>query len=243
MKRLKIIKNIELRKNNSIITINLNEKIKNSKEKKRDLEKIYRYYFSKNKIKEKLIYQKISLMKKNLNKKHNEEKTNFRIDFYRKYPSESNYNNELSNFLKEINKNKYKVDNVTNEDKNYNDIKNEFLNKKHEEYIQKMGLEYEKELNKLNEKFKQENDEQKSIIRRLILNHKISEMEKQDVKKNTIYNRKNNKNEYFNLSQDNIQSYFYKNNNQKDNKDNNNKLCSKIFKFGGIGSPYKTILI
>ena len=243
MKRLKIIKNIELRKNNSIITINLNEKIKNSKEKKRDLEKIYRYYFSKNKIKEKLIYQKISLMKKNLNKKHNEEKTNFRIDFYRKYPSESNYNNELSNFLKEINKNKYKVDNVKNEDKNYNDIKNEFLNKKHEEYIQKMGLEYEKELNKLNEKFKQENDEQKSIIRRLILNHKISEMEKQDVKKNTIYNRKNNKNEYFNLSQDNIQSYFYKNNNQKDNKDNNNKLCSKIFKFGGIGSPYKTILI
>jgi len=243
MKRLKIIKNIELRKNNSLFTINLNEKIKNSKEKKRDLEKIYRYYFSKNKIKEKLIYQKISLMKKNLNKKHIEEKTNFGIDFYRKYPSESNYNNELSNFLKEINKNKYKVDNVVNEGKNYDDMKNEFLNKKHEEYIQKMGLEYEKELNKLNEKFKQENDEQKIIIRKIILNHKISEMEKQNDKRNSIYNRKNNKNEYFNLSQDNIQSYFYKNNNQKNKKDNNNKLCSKIFKFGGIGSPYKTILI
>ena len=205
------------------------------------MQKIYRYYFSKNKIEEKLMQQQITKMKKELNKKQDEEKNNFKNDFFRKYPSETNYTNEINNFIKEINK--YKNENNINEAKKYEKMKDEFLNKKHDEYIQKMGDEYELALEKLKEKFKKENREQKVKIRKIILNKKIGEMEKEEDKNinSMIYNRRYIGNGRFNnLSQDNIYSY-YNNFQFKDNE--KNRLSSKIFKFGGRGNPYKTIII
>ena len=239
MRRLKIIKNIELGKNYSIGAVNLKQKIKNCKDIKREIQKLYRYYFSKNKIEEKLMQQQISKMKKDLNKKQDEEKNNFKNNFFRKYPSENNYTNEINNFIKEINK--YKKENNINEAKKYEKMKNEFLNKKHDEYIQKMGDEYELALIKLKEKFKKEKREQKIKIRKIILNRKIGEMEKEEDKNiNSMYNRRYFVNGGFNLSQDNIYSY-YNNFQFKDNE--KNRLSSKIFKFGGRGNPYKTIII
>ena len=94
---------------------------------------------------------------------------------------------------------------------------------------------------KLKEKFKKENHEQKLTIRKLILNHKIGEIEKENENENNKYNAYNRSNFYngkFNLSQDNIYSLYDFNNGF-----NKNKLCSKIFKFGGKGNPYKTIII
>ena len=243
MKRLKIIKDIELRKNISINNISLKERIKSLNKKKRNLQKIYNYYFSKNKIEEKLMNQQISLMKKELDKKQKEEKNNFRDEFFKKYPSENNYNNEISNYIKEINK--YKKENNINEAKKYEEMKENFLNKKHEEYIAKMGVEYENELVKLKEKFRKENDEQKIKIRKIILNRKIGEIEKQNDRNiNSIRYNKRYYNGGFNLSQDNIYSFYC---NNKDNaflnNNSKNRLCSKVFKFGGSKKPYETIII
>ena len=208
------------------------------------MQKIYRYYFSKNKIEEKLLNQQISKMKKELNKKQDEEKTNFKNDFFRKYPSENNYINEINNFEKEINK--YKKENNINEAKKCEKMKDEFLNKKHDEYLQKMGDEYELALEKLKEKFKKENREHKVKIRKIILNKKIGEMEKEEDKNinsmnSMMYNRRYFGHGGFNLSQDNIYSLY--NNFQLKDINNKNRLSSKIFRFGGRGNPYKTIII
>ena len=184
--------------------------------------------------------QQISKMKKELNKKQDEEKNNFKNDFFRKYPSENNYIYEINNFVKEINK--YKKENNINEAKKYEKMKDEFLNKKHDEYLQRMGDEYELALEKLKEKFKKENREQKVKIRKIILNKKIGEMEKEEDKNinSMMYNRRYFGKGGFNLSQDNIYSYY----NIFPFKDNEkNRLSSKIFKFGGRGNPYETIII
>ena len=239
MHRLKIIKNIEFRKSNSLNAINLKQK--KCKEKNRDIQKIYRYYFSKNRIEEKLMQQQITKMKNELNKKQNEEKNDFKNDFFRKYPSENNYTKEINEFVKEINK--YRKENNIKEAEKYEEMKKKFLEEKHDEYLKNMGEEYEQALVKLREKFKKENHEQKVTIRKLILNHKIGEIEKENGNGNekikyNAYNRRNFFNGKFNLSQDNIYSLFGFN-----NEINKNRLCSKIFKFGGKGNPYKTIII
>ena len=96
---------------------------------------------------------------------------------------------------------------------------------------------------KLKEKFKKENREQKLTIRKLILNHKIKKKKKENGNGNEnnkyiVYNRRNFFNGKVNLSQDNIYSLYGFN-----NEINKNRLCSKIFKFGGKGNPYKTIII
>ena len=236
MRRLKIIKNIELRKNNSLLNINMKERIKNYQRKHRDLQKIYRYYFSKNKIEAKLLNQQISKMKNDLNKKQYEEKNNYINDFYRNYPSEDDYNKQIKNFMEKINK--YKKENKLNEVKKYEEMKDNFLNKKHNEYLEKMGIEYEEGLNKLKEKFRNENEEQRLKIKKIILNKKIGEIEKQN---NLFNNKRYGGNDELNISQDNIYSFYYGNNFLKE--DNKNRLCSKVFKFGGRGNPYRTIII
>ena len=233
------MKNIEFRKNNSLNAINLKKNIKICKEKKREIHKIYSYYFSKNRIDQKLMQQQINKLKNELNKKQNDERNDFKNDFFRKYPSESNYIKEINNFIKEINK--CKKENNLKEAKKYEEMKKKFLEEKHEEYLKNMGEEYEQALIKLDEKFKKENHEQKKEIKKIILEHKIKEIEKENEEnnnKNTIYNRRNIDNEKVNFSQDNIYSLNDKNNDIKENT-----LCSKIFKFGGNGNPYKTIII
>ena len=241
IRRLKVIKNIEMKKSNSLNNINI-EKLKNSKESKFNLQKIYKYYFSKPRIREMLMNQKISTMRKSLYNKQTEEKIAFFNNFYRNYPPESNYNKEIKEFDEEINK--YKKENNINEIKNIQNLKEEFLAKKHDEYLAKMREDYEKELENLKIKFKEENEEQNVKIREIILNHKIKEMEKQ----NNKYNEENRgyKRNKFNLSQDAF--YKYNNNNAKYINNNNNilnsnKLSSKEFRFGGENKPYKTILI
>ena len=235
MHRLKIIKNIEFRKSNSLNEINLKQK--KYKEKSRDIQKLYRYYYSKKNLDEKLMKQKITKMKNDLNKKQNEEKNDFKNDFFRKYPSENNYTNEISDFVKEINK--YKKENNIKEAKKYEEMKKKFLEEKHDEYLKNMGEEYEQALVKLNEKFKKENHEQKMKIRKIILNHKIGEIEKENENNNNnnkfiIYNRRFFIDGKSNLSQDNIYGLY---------DINKNGLCSKVFKFGGKGNPYKTVII
>lgn len=242
IKRLKIIKNIEMKKSNSMIDINI-EKLKSSKESKFNLQKIYKYYFSKPRIREMLMNQKISSKRKKLRNKQIEEKNTFFNNFYRNYPPESNYKKEIKEFDKEINK--FKNENNTNEMKRSQKLKEEFLVTKHDEYLSKMGEDYEKELEKLKVKFNKEKEELNLKIREIILNHKIREMEmEKQNNKNDKDNQEYKKNR-FNFSQDDL--YKYNNNANYNNNYNNimnsNKLASKIFKFGGENQPYKTILI
>lgn len=190
--------------------------------------------------------QQISKMKKELNAKQYEEKNNFKNNFFRKYPSENNYANEISNFTQKIKQ--YKKENNINKAIKYEGMKEKFLKEKHDEYIEKMGMDYEKALEDLKEKFKKENLEQKRKIRKFILNRKIRELEKEKDKNmnNTSYNSEFTNNRVFNLSQDNIFRFYnnIQNNNNYELKENNkNGLCSKIFKFGGGENPYKTIII
>ena len=246
IRRLKVIKNIEMKKSNSMNNINI-EKLKNSKESKFNLQKIYKYYFSKPRIREMLMNQKISTMRKNLHNRQLEEQNTFFNNFYRKYPPESNYNKEIKEFDEEINK--YKNENNINEMKISQDMKEKFLVNKHDEYLAKMGEDYEKELEKLKVKFKEERDEQNIKIREIILNHKIREMEME--KQNNKYNKENRgyKRNKFNLSQDEFYKYYnnnnanYINNNKNNNILNSNNLASKEFRFGGENKPYKTVLI
>lgn len=253
MKRLKIIKNIEFKKSNSIKNIYTGKKFKDIKKTKNNFRKLYNKYFSKNRIQEILVNQQISLMKKELNKKQNEEETNFSNEFYKKYPLENDHNNEISNYFEEINKNKKQ--NMLIEEKKYEEMKKQFLEKKHEEYMAKMGAQFEKEFDKLKKKFKKEKDEQKIQIRNIILNHNIKMMEQLNDKNNNLCNNRYGENLRFNLSQDNLNEKFYntaKNNlindgNKKENNDNSNfkinKLSSKVFRFGGNEKPFTTILI
>ena len=234
MKRLKIIKNMELRNNNSENPISFRDK--KLQDKKKTLLKIYNYYFSKNKIKEKLISQKISLMKKDLRQKQKEEKNIFKYNFYKRYPPEKNFENRINDYLREKIKSRTKNDISEEEEKRIVEMKNELLNKQHEEYIKNMGIAYEKAFSKLREKFRKEKYEQNFEIKRIVLNHRLEQIYKKD-----DYYQKRNKSKGINISQDNIS--FSNRSENNSNNTINNKLCSKIFKFGTKGSLYKTILI
>jgi len=238
IRRLKVIKNIEMKKSNSMNNINI-EKLKNSKESKFKIQKIYKYYYSKPRIREMLMNQKISTMRKTLYNKQLEEQNTFFNNFYRNYPPESNYKKEIKEFDDEINN--YKNENNINEMERSQKLKEEFLEKKHDEYLIKLREDYEKKLENLKLKFKEEREEQNVKIREIILNHKIREMEmeKQD-------NKGYKKNRFF-LSQDEFYKYNNNNNgnyiNNSNNMLNSNKLSSREFRFGGENKPYKTILI
>ncbi len=234
MKRLKIIKNMELRNNNSENPISFRDK--KLQDKKKTLLKIYNYYFSKNKIKEKLISQKISLMKKDLRQKQKEEKNIFKYNFYKRYPPEKNFENRINDYLREKIKSRTKNDISEEEEKRIVEMKNELLNKQHEEYIKNMGIAYEKDFSKLREKFRKEKYEQNFEIKRIVLNHRLEQIYKKD-----DYYQRRNKSKGINISQDNIS--FSNRSENNSNNTINNKLCSKIFKFGAKGSLYKTILI
>ena len=239
MKRLRIIKNIELQKSNSLSNLSMSEKLGSNRDKNnKSLQKIYNYYSSKSKIKEKLIYQKILLMKKELKKKQNEEKNIFKYNFYKKYPPENFYaNNEINYYLKEINRSK--MENDLSELRKFEKMKNEILKKKHEEYMKKMGMDYENELMKLKEKFRREQEEQTFTIKKIILNHRLGEIEnqKEDKTMHIIKPKGVHPANY-------LYKYYYSNrNNEKNKKTTTNRLSSKIFSFGVGGNLYKTILI
>ena len=231
MNRLKIMKKITLKKNKSMLnelTDDIDEiKIRN---KKRKLCKIYRYYFSKNKIEEILSNQRINKLKEELRKKHENEKNEYDINFHKKYPleNENEYNKELQELLKNE---KMK--------ENFEIIKKKYLEKKHDEYITKMGIEFEKGFNILNQKFLKEKEEQNIKIKKIILNRRIKQIENIEAK-NNINNRINNKHFYF--SQFNINDK----DNKKDKKKENlkqSKLGSRIFSFSVRGELYNTIII
>ena len=146
MKRLKIIKNIELKKNKSVNDFLLNINMKRRKKNSNNLCKIYKYYYSKDKIAEKLLNQRIRKMKLELNEKHEKEKKEYNDIFHKNYPpeNEKEYNNEIKDILYEIEK--YKKENNKIEMEKYIKIKNDFFNKKHDEYIEKWGKNLKKDL-------------------------------------------------------------------------------------------------
>lgn len=241
MKHLKLVKNIELKKNKSTSNI-VNNKIENFKLnlKRRKFCKIYRYYFSKNKISEKLMNQQINKMRKELKEKQEKETNEFNDIFHKNYPpeSETEYNNEINTILSKENLEK----------SNYDKIKKNFLEKKHEEYINKMGVEFEKKFKILNQKFQKEKEEQNATVKRIILNYQIKEMEKNNINNNGTNKNNNNldinkKNNQLYFSQ--YQFYLKGDKENKKEKDDalKNKLCSKIFRFNARGNFYKTIII
>ena len=237
LNRLKIMKKISLKKNKSVLNELSSdiEEIKN-KNKQRNVCKIYRYYFSKNKIEEILMNQRINKLREDLNKKQENEKNEYNITFHRKYPTEneSEYKKELQELLKNE---KIK--------ENLEKIRKKYLEKKHEEYIAKMGIEFEKGFNILNKKFKKEKKEQNIKIKKIILNKRIKQMEKTETKEN-FENKNNNKHFYF--SQYNFSSINEDDEKRrKKEKEIENlrrrKLGSRIFSFSVRGKLYKTIII
>lgn len=190
--------------------------------------KIYRYYFSKSRIEEKLMHQEISKMRKELSEKQKKEEIQFNDVFHKNYPPENltEYNNEI----------KIIIDKENLEKEKFEQIKKEFYEKKHDEYINKMGIEFEKGFIKLSQKFKKEKDEQDLAIKKIILNHQLKEIERNNNKKKE--NIKNNQN-YFSQYQ------FYLKDENKKERDNliKKNMSSKYFRFNARGIPYKTIIL
>lgn len=236
LNRLKIIKKISLKKNKSMFNeLSSDTEETKDKNKKRNVCKIYRYYFSKNKIEEILMNQRINKLREDLNKKQENEKNEYNIIFHRKYPSEneSEYNKEL----KEILKNEKIKENLEK-------IRKKYLEKKHEEYITKMGIEFEKGFDILNKKFIKEKEDQNKRIKKIILNSRIKQIEKIEAKDN-FDNR--NKNKHFYFSQYNFSGIDDNEKRKKKEKELENlrkrKLGSRIFSFSVRGKLYKTIII
>jgi hypothetical protein len=233
IKYLKSVKNIELKKNkstNDLLTNNLSL-IKNLK--KRKFCKIYRYYFSKDKIEEKLMNQRIQKMKKELTEKQEFETKNYDYIFHKNYPpeNETEYTQEIKNILKDKNIDKKE---------NIDEIKKNFFEKKHDEYITKMGIEFEKGFSELNKKFQKEKEEQNLLIKKIMLKRQLKYFENDSKDNNEDKDEKNN-NFYF--SKKKI-SFKYGDNNRGNNENSiKSKLNSKIFRFTVRGNPYKTIII
>ena len=245
MNRLKIVKNIELKKNKSMNNISNKqmEGLKFRELKRKRFCKIYRYYSSKDKLAEKLMYQGINKMVKELKEKQEKETKDFNDVFHKNYPpeSETDYENQIQTLYQ---KEKTEIE-------NYETIRKKFFRKKHYEYISKMGIEFEKGFDKLNQKFKKETEEQTFVIRKIILNHQLKEIEKNNMKDNNKNkekdndNKKNVDNNRFYFSQ--FQFYLHQNNGNQNKKSKENKvmnkLSSKIFKFNNRGKIYKTIIL
>ena len=187
--------------------------------KRRKFCKIYRYYFSKDKIDEILMNQKIKKLKQDLNEKQKKEKNEYNDTFHKNYPLENE--NDYIKEMKDIIKNEKVKENLEK-------IKKNFLEKKHEEYINKMGIEFQKGFNILNKKFLKEKEEQNIKIKKIILNRQIKQFEKSNEKnKNNIDNKNNKKHFYF--SQFNFYGIEpYDNNENKKEKEKEKTLKKKI---------------
>lgn len=237
LNRLKIMKKISLKKNKSTLNELSNDidEIKH-KNKQNNVCKIYRYYFSKNKIEEILMNQRINKLRQDLNKKQENEKNEYDITFHRKYPSENE--SEYKKELQEILKNEKIKENLEK-------IRKKYLEKKHEEYIAKMGIEFEKGFNILNKKFIKEKEEQNIKIKKIILNRRIKQMEKTETKDN--FDNRNKNKQHFYFSQYNFSNIEDDEKRKKKEKELENlrkrKFGSRIFSFSVRGKLYKTIII
>ena len=231
MKRLKIVKNIELKKNKSVNDFQLN--MKKRKKNGNNFCKIYKYYFSRDKIEEKLMNQKIRKMKIELNLKHQKEKKEYNDIFHRNYPpeNEKQYNNEIKDIINKIEF--FRKQNNNKELEKYIKIKNDFYNKKHDEYIEKMGREFEKGYITLNEKFRKEKDEQNLSIKKIILNKQLKDLENRN---------DNNSNDKKDMKDTN---YYLSHFNFRYNKKlpDDIKLKSRVFQFKMKDNPYKTLKV
>ena len=197
--------------------------------------KIYRYYYSKERIEKKLIKQQISIMRNELRNKHKSEEKNFNDLFYSRYPKEEDEiskSKEIINYLNKIDRYK-KIKDENNLKKCENDLET-FRNKMHDSYIEKMGIEYDKEFSQLQNKFDKEDEEQKLKIKKLVFNKSVNDLEKK-VKKRVI-NRK---------IYDGFEGYFNREK-EEENKDGvifGNKTNSRIFKFYDKKKSFKTIIV
>ena len=105
MNRLKIVKNFELKKNKSMNNIANKQMglLKFQGFKKRKFCKIYRYYSSKDKIAEKLMFQGVRKMARELKQKQDQETKEYNDIFHKDYPPE---NETIENSKKILNKKK-----------------------------------------------------------------------------------------------------------------------------------------
>ena len=241
--RLKILKNIELKKNKSLNILPSKKKVRITNLKRSKFSKIYSYYHSKNKIEEIIMYQKIKKLRKDLKEKQEREKKEYNDIFHKNYPleNENEYNNEIQEILKD-----------KKEKEDIEIFKQNFYRKKHGEYMTKMGIEFDKGFDLLNQKFQKKKEEQNIKIKKIILNRQIKEMERNNNNDDNdndinIYDgeKRKNKNNFFNSP-----SHYKLNNSNnvfKNNKENgkfiNSKLKSRVFTFYARGNLYKTIII
>ena len=249
MNRLKIVKSIELKKNKSLNYLSNKKKMRIKNIKGNNFCKIYRYYYSKNKIEEMLMNQRIKKLRNDLKEKQEKEKNEYNDTFHKNYPleDETEYNNEIQ----EIIKNK-------KEDEDLETIKHNFYEKKHGEYITKMGVEFDKGFDLLNQKFIKEKEEQNIKIKKIILNRQIKEMEKDNKQDDNDDNNNinindegnndnnNNNNNLFYYSQLLLNKYSNRDkdrNNEGNRKIFGSKLKSKIFSFYARGNLHRTIII
>ena len=177
-------------------------------------------------------------MNKDFIEKQKKERKKFRENFFKNYPLENSYSQEINSFVQEIKK--YKSENKDKEVKKYEEIKSQFLQSKHDEYMKKLGEDYEIEETKLDNKFKNEKEEQKIKIRETLFeyqNKKKEEMMKS--KNNDVFFEKITKNILPNKSfLKNIKNYIF-----MENKDKKSGFSSKILKFGKKPNLYKLIII
>ena len=197
--------------------------------------KIYKYYYSKERIEKKLLKQQICIMRNELRKKHNSEEKNFNDIFYSKYPKEEDEvlkTKEANNYLSQIDKYK-KIKDEKNLKKCEDDLEN-IRNKMHDSYIEKMGIEYNKEFSQLKDRFERENEEQKLKIKKLVFNKSVNDLENK-IKKRTI-NRKiyEGFEGYFNMEKEDT---------NKDKMFFSNRTNSKIFRFYDRKKSFKTIIV
>ena len=212
--RLKILKNIELKKNKSLNILPSKKKVRITNLKRSKFSKIYSYYHSKNKIEEIIMYQKIKKLRKDLKEKQEREKKEYNDIFHKNYPleNENEYNNEIQEILKDK--------------KERFDLLNQKFQKKKEEQnikIKKIILNRQiKEMERNNNNDDNDND----------INIYDGEKRKN---KNNFFNspshyKLNNSNNVFK-------------NNKENGKFINSKLKSRVFTFYARGNLYKTIII
>ena len=243
MNRLKIVKNFELKKNKSMNNVANKQmgSLKFQGFKKKKFCKIYRYYSSKDKIAEKLMFQGVRKMARELKEKQDQETKEYNDIFHKDYPpeNETEYENEIKNIFQ---KEKTEIE-------NYEAMKKNYFKKRHDEYMNQMGIEFEKGFDKLSQKFKKETEEQNFVIRKIILNHQLKEIEKNNMKDNnkereSHYTKDIDKNRFIFTK---FQFYLNPDDRDKTNKNKDkivvNKLCSKIFRFKDRGKVYKTIIV
>lgn len=180
--RLQSIKELEIKKNETKKNISESlgcyqimekKKLNPSVEKTKELKKLYKLYFSKERMDKKKLIDKIKMMKKNLREKQKKEEKCFYDEFYKKYPLEEEENKNdknIESFLEKINKEKQKIiikKGVSKKSKNKckSQGNNNCNNKNKINNIKKIKILDEKEKKSVEENINKLNEEMKNYLK------------------------------------------------------------------------------